>query len=498
MSAALVRRAVLLLVVVLAASGDSGAETWAEVEDGWDEDDVPEEGSSGLSSWLSASFLARSGRSLEGHKTEDARPAEGEVMAPGMFHYHKELVPMNKMDFITFGLTAVGLLVASGGGIGGGGIIVPLYMLVLGFRPKHAIALSNLTIFGGSIANSAFNIWKKLPDGRPTIDWDIIVMMEPSTIAGAVIGSFMSKCLPDFVLTVALSLVLMALAYRTLGKGVSMFRKESAAEAAQKPPQGAAALRPAYEGLPQADPNPEADLLKPSNSCGIPVGKVVLLALCFAGCVVLTVLKGSGRGSIIGVTCGSISFWILAIGTVPWVVSFGLCFRSVLVREYDQKVEAKHVFRENEIRWDSWATIKYPALCTLAGLFAGLFGVGGGIVKGPLMLEMGVDPQVAAATAATMIFFTTSAACVSFFVFGLLEAEYGIVLFFLGLVLTAIGQVGFNAWMQNAKRKSPPVLSIGAVLLFSSILVGVEGVHKWLHHTLNELMRPSSICSASE
>ena len=33
----------------------------------------------------------------------------------------------------------------------------------------------------------------------------------------------------------------------------------------------------------------------------------------------------------------------------------------------------------------------------------GMFGVGGGIVKGPLMLEMGVLPDVAAATSATMI-----------------------------------------------------------------------------------------------
>lgn len=46
--------------------------------------------------------------------------------------------------------------------------------------------------------------------------------------------------------------------------------------------------------------------------------------------------------------------------------------------------------------------MRYPLLCSLAGVFAGLFGVGGSIIKGPLMLELGVDPQVASATAATM------------------------------------------------------------------------------------------------
>jgi uncharacterized membrane protein YfcA len=45
-------------------------------------------------------------------------------------------------------------MVAAGGGIGGGGVLVPIYILVLRFSTKHAIAISNITIFGGSITNT--------------------------------------------------------------------------------------------------------------------------------------------------------------------------------------------------------------------------------------------------------------------------------------------------------------------------------------------------------
>ena len=48
---------------------------------------------------------------------------------------------------------------------------------------------------------------------------------------------------------------------------------------------------------------------------------------------------------------------------------------------------------EGDIQWDDTHTVVYPMICSLAGVCAGLFGIGGGIVKGPLMLEMGVDPQ---------------------------------------------------------------------------------------------------------
>merc|ERR1719453_2258578 len=131
------------------------------------------------------------------------------------------------MDLLSLALSALGLIIAAGGGIGGGGILVPLFMILFKFRPKHAIALSNFCILGGSIANTIFNVQKTLPDGRSLIDWDIIVMMEPSTIAGAVLGSFASKFLPDFVLTICLVIVLALLSWRTLEKGISMFKKET-------------------------------------------------------------------------------------------------------------------------------------------------------------------------------------------------------------------------------------------------------------------------------
>ena len=83
--------------------------------------------------------------------------------------------------------------------------------------------------------------------------------------------------------------------------------------------------------------------------------------------------------------------------------------------------------------WDEANTLKFPALCMFAGLFAGMFGIGGGIVKGPLMLEMGVHPQVASATSACMILYTTSTATVSFALFGLMQMDYAVFLFFVGI-----------------------------------------------------------------
>ena len=62
------------------------------------------------------------------------------------------------------------LVLSSAGGIGGGGILVPLFILMLHWDPKYAIPLSNVTIFAGGIMNTAVNCGKRHPvANRPLV-----------------------------------------------------------------------------------------------------------------------------------------------------------------------------------------------------------------------------------------------------------------------------------------------------------------------------------------
>lgn len=439
------------------------------------------------------------------------------------FDYHKEPFPLDwTHDGATIVIAFFGLIIAAGGGIGGGGILVPIYMLVLGFRPKHAVALSNFTILGGSIANTMLNCRRRHPQlDRSLIDWDLIIIMEPTTIFGAVFGSLMSKVTPNIILTTLLSLILAFMAHRTIGKGFDMWKKESAAkwealrgDEPEISPGEATELKPvtsvkldsaseAAESYIQLDSDSEGASSAPVNGSHMVSNgeqedssfKIFLLTLCFAGICLLSILKGGGRlPSPLGLECGSQGFWWLYFGSVPWVLGFAVYFRHILVREFRRKVKRGHVWVKGDIQWDSRNTIRYPAICTLSGVFAGLFGIGGGIIKGPLMLEMGVIPPVASASAAAMILYTASAACISFAVFGLLHGTYGVMFFLLGFVSTAIGQVTLTRWLKKHKRESPIVLSIGAVIGISSVLVGINTVARSWGRTSTDLFRPHGVC----
>ena len=53
---------------------------------------------------------------------------------------------------------------------------------------------------GGSFSNLLFNVCRRHPldASRRLIDWDLILIMEPSTILGAVGGSYINHLLPSW------------------------------------------------------------------------------------------------------------------------------------------------------------------------------------------------------------------------------------------------------------------------------------------------------------
>lgn len=65
---------------------------------------------------------------------------------------HKGIFPIYRSEF--FGVLTLTFLIALAnvGGVGGGGLIIPIIMAMFSFSTKEAIAISGFTIFTGSVA----------------------------------------------------------------------------------------------------------------------------------------------------------------------------------------------------------------------------------------------------------------------------------------------------------------------------------------------------------
>ena len=475
---------------------------------------------------------------------------------------------------------SLGLILAAGAGIGGGGILVPIYILVLGFPSKLAIPLSNVTVLGGAIANTLHNAGRRHPGypavDRPLIDWDLILVMEPPTLAGALVGANLNKVLPETVILALLVLLLTVTAHGTLRKARRMHARET--EEARRSRVGARTVVDVFEYDVATDgdgrmmaagggggggaPN-EYLLLNESPSCdddddggedrddddddaaaeevelsddlaGLslryiapihyppptlllrqdigsgggegedgdssdedlpevsnPVSmedilseerrprrrNVFLIVSMFLVVLLINILKGGGGfESPLGIACGSALFWLAQISLLVWIVFVSYVGRGYLLEDARRKAEAGYLYLDDDIRWDGKSTLVYPLMSTLAGLFAGMFGIGGGIIKGPLMLAMGIHPAVASATSACMILFTSFTATTTFCVYGLMVPDYAIAGAILGFGATHVGQSVMTRILSKSNRNSYIAFSIGFVVLLSAILMAAESV----------------------
>jgi hypothetical protein len=78
-------------------------------------------------------------------------------------------------------------------------LAVPALLLVGGFNAINAVALSNITILASAIANLLFNAPRRSPlRPGPLIDWDLVLLFGPPTVAGSIAGSYVNMVIPSW------------------------------------------------------------------------------------------------------------------------------------------------------------------------------------------------------------------------------------------------------------------------------------------------------------
>lgn len=416
-------------------------------------------------------------------------------------HYHflwNDLVGM-VVWFLTAG-------VATACGVGGGGIYVPMGILLLGFAPKQASGLSQASIFGASLGGFSLNVRDQHPNTkirddpgipdekeghtrtiqapeaprddtqkgglqqsqqqerkyytRPLINYDMALFLAPMEMAGAVLGVLVQKILPNWLYLLVAGLVLSITSYKTYQKFFKARAKEKQAEQAQNEQQAATEEaapvenndtldsvenQDTPESLQSASPNGlnneenatppptgnngSSHLEKPESPSNdeenatqpatentnngsshlenqddddqelalrkkyleddmrqYPREKLAALAILWVGLFVLTLMKG-GKGveSLVGITCESPWYAVLIVLQFLWIFGFAVYFGYRLLVKQTEREKVRYPYLPDDPVWNKKALRFYGVFTFIAGVVAGLIGIGGGMVLGPLV-----------------------------------------------------------------------------------------------------------------
>ena len=337
--------------------------------------------------------------------------------------------------------------------------------------------------------------------------------MLPPLLMGTTLGTLADKVLPQWLIVAALFVVLSAMAVRTARKGLHAWRKEGRAQRSGLPtlaapgdeaegPRGRRAASPLqHDGREESHTVP---LLSESLAEELPRGRAAPLRsrsppplfprrkLWYAGaswCVVAAVSLargGHGAPSVLpGVACGNAAYWLLLLAAWAALAALTAAVRALLLAEADAVSSSVDEQRAaSTLTWTRATTVAVPALCFGAGVAAGMLGIGGGMLIGPLLLELGVEPLSVAATGAFVVLVADTSVAAQYGVLGLLPGALGARLAATAFAATTAGQAAAERVIRATGRPALVTLVIAAVIALSTLATGAVAVRD-----LSEAMR---------
>eukprot|EP01147_Barroeca_monosierra_P005872 gene5872-9069_t len=436
-------------------------------------------------------------------------------------------------DVGTLAVLFVFLAMSSAGGIGGGGVIIPILSVVTMFPPYFAVPLSSTAIVGASIVQFIFQIQRRHPmpgaEHRRLIDFYTIIILLPMALAGTVIGVNVNSVSPSWLILGVVTLVLTFTTYKTFKKGIDLRRKEAAvrfqkittvrrnydsksdfrhesqgsgdeddelliADYTKDPDEWGTTRDPTAINSMEDDHGPvipndvemaqrdsnqaelnEAKRKLLEEEAAFPWKPILITLFELGGVVVFSLIRGGSGTSMAGVTCGAPSYWGVQFATFLFLcLCAGLGFLYVK-RQHKRRVAVNYTFVDGDIDYVHGGVGKYLIFALLAGFLAGFLGIGGGMVLAPMLLQLGIHPLVSAATTAYMTLFSAAGSFTQFIILERVPLDYGAALFVLACLASTLGQILVFTYVRKTGKTSVIAFILGIVICLAAIMLAVSG-----------------------
>ncbi|KAJ6362660.1 hypothetical protein OIU78_002962 [Salix suchowensis] len=362
--------------------------------------------------------------------------------------------PKLEFSWRTVLATVIGLLgsaCGTVGGVGGGGIFVPMLTLIVGFDTKSAAALSKCMIMGASASS-------------------------PMLLLGITLGVSLSVVFPYWLITVLIIILFIGTSSRSFFKGIEMWKEETILKKEMVNRQetfvnsrGELLIDTEYEPLLPTEEKSKMQIL----CFNLKWKRLLVLFLVWASFLLLQVIKNDVA------VCGA-WFWVLFCLQFPVaLVVFG--YEAVkLYRENKKRISTGNTesICEASIEWTPMH-ILFCAVCgIIGGTVGGLLGSGGGFVLGPLLLEIGVSPHVASATSTFVMMFSSSLSVVEFYLLKRFPIPFALYLMGVSIVAGFWGQFFVRKLVTILRRASLIVFILSGVIFVSALTMGGVGIEK--------------------
>lgn len=189
--------------------------------------------------------------------------------------------------------------------------------------------------------------------------------------------------------------------------------------------------------------------------------------------LVTAVIPGPKENPIVPIEkCGVIDWGLKGLLALVCVVVI-ICVGRSLLAEEKLKYMIGYNFDEEDVRWNVKGIVTLSVFSLLCGALASTVGIGGGVLYNPLLLLVGVNPQVAAASGMYITLYNTLSTVAQFLILGRLPIVWSLFLGVFVVGCSVIGIMVINSWVKRSGRQSLIVFILGGLVLMSAVVTPV-------------------------
>ncbi|ESQ29256.1 hypothetical protein EUTSA_v10023449mg [Eutrema salsugineum] len=393
-------------------------------------------------------------------------------------NFNQPKVELTTSTIIAAVLSFLASSISSAGGIGGGGLYVPIMTIVAGLDLKTASSFSAFMVTGGSVANVGCNLFVRNPKsgGKTLIDFDLALLLEPCMLLGVSIGVICNVVFPNWLVTILFAVFLAWSTLKTFRNGIYYWRLESEMVKIRESNRIGEEDDDDDEKIESVKLPLLGDYERTRSFPWIKLGVLVVIWLAYFG---VYLLRGNkyGEGIISIEPCG-ITYWLISSTQIPLTLFFTLwiCFSDNVQSDQcsDHQVSDVEDLGSN----DGGRSNKcmFPLMALLAGVLGGVFGIGGGMLISPLLLQVGIAPEVTAATCSFMVLFSSTMSAIQYLLLGMEHTGTASLFAVICFVASLVGLMVVQRVITQYGRASIIVFSVAIVMALSIVLMTSYGV----------------------
>ncbi|ONK74720.1 uncharacterized protein A4U43_C03F9450 [Asparagus officinalis] len=370
----------------------------------------------------------------------------------------------------------------SSAGVGGGSLYLPIINLVAGLDLKTASTFSAFMVTGGSLSNVLYTL-VFFADPKSSIDYDIALLSEPSMLLGVSAGVLGNVMLPEWLITALFALFLGVSTYKTFEAGFRCWGAESEE-----------VRRSGIIGAQDGEEEEEEPLLLSGEGFqgSIQWRKMVVLVVVWLTFFVLhVVIADKGDKKILQIRPCGVLYWLITLFQVPLAIGFTACIlyqnRKMQHQTPDQEKDNQGIIVHSRMK--ELPAVIFPLAALISGILGGLFGIGGGMLINPVLLQIGIPPQVTASTTSFMVLFSSSMSMVQYLILGMKAVEEAAIFAAVCFFASIVGLVLIQRAVEKFGRASLIVFSVSIVMALSVVSITCFGaIDVWREYKNGEDM----------